>query len=61
MADMTVNLDKELDAFKQRVLTEGKVRVVRADGSSYGGGGGASGFAALAALLMLLGARQRRS
>lgn len=61
MADMTVNLDQELAAFKQRVLTEKKVRIVRADGTSYGaGGGGAAGLASLAALL-LLGARRRRS
>jgi len=59
MADMTVNLDKELDAFKQRVLTEGKVRVTRADGSSYGGGG-APDLAWLAALLLLAAFRPTR-
>ena len=55
MSDMTVNLDKELDSFKQRILTEGTVRVTRADGSSYGsGGGGAGDFAWIAALLLLV-------
>ena len=63
MGDMTVNLDKELDAFKQRILTEGTVRVTRADGTSYGGGGGggggAGGLLSLAALTLLLGVRRR--
>ncbi len=39
MADMTVNLDKELAVFKERIRTDGSVRVTRA--SDYSGGGGA--------------------
>jgi rhombotail lipoprotein len=58
MADMTVNLDKELDAFKERIRTDESVRVTRADGTSYGGGG-AGGFAVLGALALLLALRRR--
>jgi rhombotail lipoprotein len=56
MADMTINLDKELDSFKERIRTDPSVRVTRADGSSYGGGG-AGGFGWIAALLVLLAIR----
>jgi rhombotail lipoprotein len=61
MGDMTVNLDKELDAFKERVRTEGTARITRADGTSYGGGGGGAGGLATLASLLLLGLRRRRS
>ena len=62
MADMTVNLDKELGLFKERIRTDGSVRVTHS--SRYtGGGGGATD----AAFLLLLGglalvsvARKRR-
>jgi hypothetical protein len=57
---MTVNLDKELDVFKERIRTDPSVRVTRADGSSYGGGG-ASGLAAIAGLLLLAAARRART
>jgi rhombotail lipoprotein len=59
MANMTVNLDQELDAFKERILTDQSVRVTRSAGYSGGGGGGADGFGALAALALLLGVRRR--
>ena len=51
MADMTVNLDKELDAFKDRIRRDQSVRVTHSSGYS-GGGGGAGGPASLAALLV---------
>ncbi len=57
MADMTVNLDKELDSFKERIRRDQSVRVTHSPG--YGGGGGTAGFAALAALALLLGVRRR--
>ena len=59
MGDMTANLDKELDAFKERIAREGSVRVTRADGSSYGGGGGTTGVLAIAGLLVLIAGRRR--
>jgi rhombotail lipoprotein len=59
MADMTVNLDKELDAFKERIRTDQSVRVTRADGTSYGGGG-AGGLAAVFALAGLAALARRR-
>jgi rhombotail lipoprotein len=58
MADMTANLDKELGAFKERIRTDGSVRVTRAPGS--GGGGGADlALLALAGALLLAAARAR--
>lgn len=61
MADMTVNLDKELGLFKERIRTDGSVKVTHS--SRYTGGGGATD----AAFLLLLGglalvsvARKRR-
>jgi rhombotail lipoprotein len=61
MADMTVNLDKELDVFKERIRTDPSVRVTRADGSSYGGGGGGvTESGALAACVLLLALARRR-
>jgi len=58
MADMTANLDKELSAFKERIRTDGSVRVTRAESS---GGGGATGLASLLLLGgLLLGASRRR-
>jgi rhombotail lipoprotein len=60
MADMTVNLDKELDSFRERIRQDQSVRVTHS--SSYGGGGGgAGGFATLAALALLAGMRRRMS
>lgn len=62
IADMTVNLDQELSAFKERIRTDGSVRVTRAYEPGSGGGGGASGFAALAVLgLLALVSSRRRS
>ncbi len=61
MTDMTANLDKELDVFKERIKKDQSVRVTYSPSYSGGGGGGAGGIASIAALLMLLGARRRRS
>lgn len=59
IADMTVNLDNELSVFKERIRTEGTVRVTRAESS--GGGGGAAGMASLLLLGgLVLGASRRR-
>ena len=53
MADMTVNLDKELALFKERIKTDGSVQVTHS--ARYTGGGGAAdlAFVALAGLLLL--------
>jgi rhombotail lipoprotein len=61
MSDMTVNLDKELDAFKERIREDQSVRISYAPTyrGGGGGGGGAGGFGALAALALLLGIRRR--
>jgi len=58
MADMTVNLDKELAVFKERIKTDGSVRVTRAPGS--GGGGGGADLLLLAGLALLAAAARRR-
>jgi rhombotail lipoprotein len=54
MADMTVNLDKELGVFKERIRTDGSVRVTHATGYSGGGGGGGAADPLLLGLLGLL-------
>jgi rhombotail lipoprotein len=54
---MTVNLDKELASFKERIRTDGSVKVTRA--SDYSGGGGAIDFTVAAALFLLLARRRR--
>lgn len=60
MADMTVNLDKELSTFKERIKSDGSVRVTRAGGTGEGGGGAAdTPFLALLASAILLPARRR--
>lgn len=61
MADMTVNLDKELSTFKERIKTDGSVRITRVGGAGSGGGGAAD--AMLLGLLVLLqyGVRRRRA
>jgi rhombotail lipoprotein len=62
MANMTVNLDTELDSFKERIRRDQSVRVTHSPG--YGGGGGTGGpgsLAALAALILLAGMRRRRA
>ena len=41
MADMTVNLDKELSTFKERIKSDGSVRITRVGGTAEGGGGAA--------------------
>ena len=63
MSDMTVNLDKELYAFKERIREDQSVRISYAPTyrGGGGGGGGAGGFGALAALALLLGIRRRMS
>ena len=61
MADMTVNLDKELSVFKERIRTDGSVRVTRMDGSEDGGGGAATvGFLMLITGLLMVSPRRRR-
>jgi len=61
MADMTVNLDRELSVFKERIKADGSVRVTRVGGSSEGGGGAAdAGFLLLLTGLLLFSARCRR-
>ena len=42
MADMTVNLDKELGLFKERIRTDGSVQVTHSSRYTGGGGGGAA-------------------
>jgi rhombotail lipoprotein len=59
MADMTVNLDKELATFRERIKTDGSVRVTRTGGAETGGGG--TTHPALLALLVLLSTLARRS
>ena len=62
MADMTVNLDKELDVFKERIREDQSVRISYTP--SYrggGGGGGAAGIVAFAGLALLMGIRRRLS
>lgn len=59
MTDMTVNLDKELGSFKERIRTEGTVRVSRA-GSTGGGGMGSVDAAWLVLLAALLVSRRKR-
>jgi len=55
MADMTKNLDMELASFKERIRTDGGVKVTRAAGYSGGGGGTIDGglLALLAGLLAI--------
>jgi rhombotail lipoprotein len=61
MADMTVNLDKELSTFKERIKSDGSVRVTRVGGTGEGGGGAAHpALLALLVLLLPLARRRRR-
>jgi rhombotail lipoprotein len=60
MADMTVNLDKELNSFRERIRTDGSVHVTRAEGYT-GGGGGALDLISVLALLLLLPLRRGRA
>lgn len=61
MADMTVNLDQELSTFKERIKSDGSVRVTRVGGASDGGGGAAdTNILLLLTGLLLLSARLRR-
>ena len=53
MADMTVNLDKELALFKERIKTDGSVKVTRSSGYVSSGGGGSTDPVVLLALLTL--------
>jgi rhombotail lipoprotein len=52
MADMTGNLGKELEAFRERIKRDKSVTVTQAPGASRGGGGAAG----LAGLVLLLAA-----
>jgi rhombotail lipoprotein len=59
MADMTVNLDKELSTFKERIKSDGSVRVTRVGGTSGGGGAANAGFLVLLASVTMLAALRR--
>ena len=60
MADMTRNLDVELERVKERIRTDGSVKVTRAAGSSGGGGTIDAGLLALLASFLFVpsGSRQ---
>jgi rhombotail lipoprotein len=60
MADMTRNLDVELERIKERIRTDGSVKVTRAAGSSGGGGTIDAGLLALLASFLFVpsGSRQ---
>jgi len=62
MADMTVNLDKELGLFKERIKTDGSVKVTHSSRYTGGGGGGTADFALLGlfGLVLLLLRRAAR-
>jgi rhombotail lipoprotein len=61
MADMTVNLDKELSTFKERIKSDGSVRVTRVGATEAGGGGAAdANILLLLTGLLLLSARLSR-
>lgn len=60
MADMTVNLDKELSTFKERIKSDGSVRVTRVGGAEGGGGAADTNILLLLTGLLLLSARLRR-
>ena len=64
MADMTVNLDKELGLFKERIKTDGSVKVTHSSRYVSSGGGGAADatfLLLLAGLAIITIARKRRS
>ncbi len=61
IADMTVNLDKELGTFKERIKADGSVRVTRVGGNESGGGAADPIFLLLLAGLLLRCARLRRT
>ena len=61
MGDMTVNLDKELDSFKERIREDESVQISYTPAYRGGGGGGHPGFASLLALILLAGMRPRTS
>jgi rhombotail lipoprotein len=64
MDQMTVNLQKELDVFRERIKTEGTVKLVRRDAGGEGQGGGGFGaleLLVLCALIFLAALRRRRS
>ncbi|HEY4645693.1 MAG TPA: rhombotarget lipoprotein [Steroidobacteraceae bacterium] len=50
MEQMTVNLQKELEVFRERIKTEGTVKLVKRDAA--GGGGGAGSLSGLEMLLL---------
>lgn len=59
MTDMTKNLGAELARFKERIRTDGSVKVTRAAGTSGGGGAIDVGLLALLAGLLFLSAGRR--
>ncbi|HJS21218.1 MAG TPA: rhombotarget lipoprotein [Steroidobacteraceae bacterium] len=60
MDEMTGNLQKELNVFRDRIKTEGTVRVVHAGSAGPGGSGSIDGLI-LCALLLLVAVGSRRS
>lgn len=61
MEQMTGNLQKELEVFRERIKTEGTVKLVKRGASGGGGGGSLGSFELLAlSLLLLLPALGRR-
>jgi rhombotail lipoprotein len=62
MGDMTANLDKELDSFKDRIRQDKSVQISYTPAyRGAGGGGGSAGLASLAAMILLVGMRRRMS
>lgn len=63
MEQMTVNLQQELEVFRERIKTEGTVKLVKRGTGGGGGGGGSLGgleLLALCALISLAALRRRR-
>jgi hypothetical protein len=60
MEQMTGNLQKELEVFRERIKTEGTARVVKRDAGSGDGGAGGLGVLELLALGALISLARRR-
>lgn len=61
MVDMTANLDNELSVFKERIRTDGTVRVTRSGPPGQGGGGAADVVALLLLGSLALASVRRRT
>jgi rhombotail lipoprotein len=60
MDQMTGNLQKELEVFRERIKTEGTIRVVKQDGSGDGGAGSLGRLELLALCVLALSLSRRR-